>query len=153
MSLIRWNPTREFSAWPSEMLSIQREMNRLFDSFFRNDDAPAGLSMWTPAVDIVERDSEYEVRMELPGVRKDDVRITIDNSVLTIRGEKKQESAEEEKGYRRVERSYGSFLRSFTLPTTVRAEKIEAVVTDGVLTVRLPKAEEARPKEIEVNVK
>jgi len=135
------------------MLSIQREMNRLFDSFFRNDDAPAGLSMWTPAVDIVERDSEYEVRMELPGVRKDDVRITIDNSVLTIRGEKKQESAEEEKGYRRVERSYGSFLRSFTLPTTVRAEKIEAVVTDGVLTVRLPKAEEARPKEIEVNVK
>lgn len=153
MSLIRWNPTREVSAWPSEMLSIQREMNRLFDSFFRNDDVGAGLAMWTPAVDVIERDAEYEVRMELPGVRKEDVKITIENNVLTIRGEKKQESNEEEKGYRRVERSYGAFQRSFTLPTTVRSEKIDAAVADGVLTVRLPKAEEARPKEIEVKVK
>lgn len=153
MSLIRWNPTRERTAWPSEMLSIQRDMNQLFDSFFRNDDSFTGLSVWTPAVDIVERDGEYEVRMELPGVRKDDVRITIENNVLTIRGDKKPPSAEEEKGYRRVERSYGSFLRSFALPTTVRAEKIEALVADGILTVRLPKADEARAKEIEVNVK
>lgn len=153
MSLIRWNPTRELSAWPSEMLSIQREMNRLFDSFFRNDEVGTGMSMWSPAVDILERDVEYEVRMELPGVRKDDVKITIENNVLTIRGEKKQESNEEEKGYRRVERSYGSFQRSFTLPTSVRPEKIDATVADGVLTVRLPKAEEARPKEIEVKVK
>lgn len=152
MSLIRWNPTRELPAWPSEMLSIQREMNRLFDSFFRNDDAPAGLSMWTPAVDIIERDSEYEVRMELPGVCKDDVKITIENNVLTIRGEKKQQSAEEEKDFRRIERSYGSFQRSFTLPTTVRAEKIEAAVAEGVLSVKLPKADEARSKQIEVKV-
>ncbi len=152
MSLIRWNPTREGSAWPSEMLSIQREMNRLFDSFFRNDEPAAGLSMWTPAVDIIERDTEYEVRMELPGVRKNDVRITIENNVLTIRGDKKQESDQEEKGYRRIERSFGSFQRSFSLPTTVRSEKIEAAVAEGVLTVRLPKAEEARPKEIEVKV-
>jgi HSP20 family protein len=135
------------------MLSIQREMNRLFDSAFRNDDAPAGLSLWSPAVDVFERDSEYEVRMELPGVRKDDVKITIENNVLTIRGEKKQLSSEEEKGYRRIERAFGAFQRSFSLPTTVRAEKIEATVADGVLTVKLPKADEARPKEIEVRVK
>lgn len=153
MSLIRWNPTRELSAWPSEMLSIQREMNRLFDSFFRNDDVAAGPSLWSPAVDVIERNDEYEVRMELPGVRKDAVKITIENNVLTIRGEKQQESNEEEKGYRRVERSYGAFQRSFTLPMTVRPEKIDATVADGVLTVRLPKAEEARPKEIEVKVK
>jgi HSP20 family protein len=135
------------------MLSIQREMNRLFDSFFRNDDAPAGLSMWTPAVDVIERELEYEVRMELPGVRKDDVKITIENNALTIRGDKKQQSPEQEKDFRRIERSYGPFQRTFSLPTTVRAEKIEAAVVDGVLTVRLPKAEEARPKEIEVKVK
>jgi HSP20 family protein len=135
------------------MLSIQREMNRLFDSFFRNDDTVAGLSMWMPAVDIIERDAEYEVRMELPGVRKDDVKLTIENNVLTVRGDKKQESTQEEKGFRRIERSFGSFQRSFTLPTTVRADRIEAAVADGVLTVRLPKAEEAKPKEIEVKVK
>lgn len=153
MSLIRWNPTRELSAWPSEMLSIQREMNRLFDSFFRNDEVGTGMSMWSPAVDILERDAEYEVRMELPGVRKDDVKITIENNILTIRGEKKQESSDEGKGYRRVERSYGTFERSFTLPTSVRSDKIDATVAEGVLTVRLPKAEEARPKEIEIKVK
>jgi HSP20 family protein len=135
------------------MLSIQREMNRLFDPFFRNDEVGAGLSMWSPAVDIIERDVEYEVRMELPGVLKNDVKINIENNVLTIRGEKRQQSNEEEKGYRRVERSYGAFQRSFNLPTSVRPDKTDATVADGVLTVRLPKAEEARPKEIEVNVK
>jgi HSP20 family protein len=109
--------------------------------------------MWSPAVDIIERDVEYEVRMELPGVLKNDVKINIENNVLTIRGEKRQQSNEEEKGYRRVERSYGAFQRSFNLPTSVRPDKTDATVADGVLTVRLPKAEEARPKEIEVNVK
>lgn len=153
MSLIRWNPTRELSAWPSELLSIQREMNRLFDTFARGDEEVSGLSMWTPAVDIAERDDEYLVRMELPGVRKEDVRITIENNILTIRGEKKQEETKSDDGFRRVERSYGSFQRSFTLPSAVRADKIDAVSQDGVLTVRLPKAEEARPKQIEVTVK
>jgi len=153
MSLIRWNPTRELSAWPSELLSIQREMNRLFDTFARGDEEAQGLSVWTPAVDIAERDDEYVVRMELPGVRKEDVRITIENNMLTIRGEKKQEQTVSDDAFRRVERSYGSFQRSFTLPVAVRADKIDAMAQDGVLTVKLPKAEEARPKQIEVKVK
>lgn len=153
MSLIRWNPTRELAASPSELLSIQREMNRLFDTFARSDDEATGLSMWTPTVDIAERDDEYVVRMELPGVRKEDVRITIENNVLTIRGEKKQEQTVSDDAFRRVERSYGSFQRSFTLPVAVRADEIDAVAQDGVLTVQLPKAEEARPKQIEVKVK
>jgi HSP20 family protein len=153
MSLIRWNPTRELSAWPSELLSIQREMNRLFDTFARGDEDIIGLSRWAPAVDIAERDDEYLVRMELPGVRKEDVRITIENNILTIRGEKKQEETKTDDGFRRVERSYGSFQRSFTLPSAVRADKVDAVTQDGVLTVKLPKAEEARPKQIEVKVR
>jgi len=153
MSLIRWNPTRELSAWPSELFSIQREMNRLFDTVARSDEAASGLSMWTPAVDIAEQDEEYLVRMELPGVRKEDVRITIENNVLTIRGEKKQESTFSEDSYRRIERSYGSFQRSFTLPVAVKSDKVDATTQDGVLMIRVPKAEEARPKQIEVKVK
>ncbi len=109
--------------------------------------------MWTPAVDVAERNDDYEVRLELPGVRKEDVKITIENNVLTIRGEKKREENVNENDYRRIERSYGSFVRSFTLPVAVRADKIEARAQDGILTVRLPKAEEARPKQIEVQVK
>jgi len=153
MSLIRWNPTREINAWPSELVNFQREMNRLFDNFARNDEGTTGLSLWMPAVDVAERDDEYLVRLELPGVRKDDVKITIENNVLTIRGEKKREENINENDYRRMERSYGSFVRSFTLPTAVRPDKIEAKSQDGILTVRLPKADEARPKQIEVQVK
>lgn len=152
MSLIRWNPTRDL-AWPSELFSIQREMNRLFDTFARSDEGTSGLSMWTPAVDVAERDDEYLVRLELPGVQKEDVKITIENNVLSIRGEKKREENTNENDYRRIERSYGTFVRSFTLPMAVRADKIEAKAQDGILTVRLPKAEEARPKQIEVQVK
>lgn len=153
MALMRWNPKRDLSAWPSELFNIQREMNRLFDTFVRDDEAPEGLSMWMPAVDISEHDDQYLVRMELPGVRKEDVRITIENNILTIRGEKKQEATIAEDAYRRVERSYGSFQRSFKLPAAVKPDKIEAAAADGVLTVHVPKAEEARPQQVEVKVK
>ena len=153
MSLIRWNPTRDLTAWPFEWLGIQGEMNRLFDTIARPDEEPMGLPTWTPAVDIAERDDEYLVRMELPGVQKEDIRITIENNILTIRGEKKKEEKISEDDYRRVERSYGTFLRSFTLPIAVRSDKIEASSQDGIVTIRLPKAEEARPKQIAVQVK
>lgn len=155
MSLIRWNPTRELATWPSDLFGIQREMNRMFDTVFRLDtrDDESGFNAWTPAVDITERDDQYNVKVELPGVNKDEVKITLDNNILTIRGEKKQEREEKKENYHRVERSYGSFQRSFTLPSTVKSDKIDAVYKDGVLQIALPKAEEAKPKQIEVKVK
>ncbi len=155
MSLIRWNPTRDLSSWPSEVSGFQREMNKLFDSFFRGNwqDQETSLSVWTPAVDITEQEDAYRVNVELPGVDKNDVSITLESNILTIRGTKKQEKEEKGKEYHRVERSYGSFHRSFTLPTSVQADKIDAVFKDGILNVTLPKAEEAKPKQIEVKVK
>lgn len=155
MSLIRWNPARELS-WPSDLSSMQREINRMFDNLFRGemiDDGSFGLSMWTPAVDITEQDNEYVVKVELPGVSKDDVKITIESNILTVRGEKKQEKNTKQGNYHRLERSYGSFQRSFTLPSTVKSEGIDAVYKDGILTITVPKAEEAKPKQIDVKVK
>lgn len=155
MSLVRWNPARELAAWPSDLFGIQREMNKMFDSFFRGDvrDGNVALSAWTPAVDIAEHENEYIVKVELPGIAKDDVKITLESNILIIRGEKKHEKEIKEEDYHRIERSFGSFQRSFTLPTTVKSDKIDAAYKDGILTVSLPKAEEAKPKQIEVKVK
>lgn len=154
MTLIRWSPTRELTTFPFESLNMQREINRMFDNFFRGGIQDDGaISFLTPAVDIAEGDSDYTVRVELPGVSKDDVKITIQDNILTIRGEKKEEKEAKESNYHRTERSFGSFQRSFTLPTHVKSDKIEATYKDGILTVTLPKAEEAKPKQIEVKVK
>lgn len=156
MSLIRWNPAHELASWPSDLTGFQREMNRLFDNFFRSgmsEDTSTTMSVWTPAVDIAEFDNEYRVKVELPGVNKNDVRITLESNILTIKGEKKQEKESKGQETHRIERVYGAFQRSFTLPTTVQADRIDAVFNDGVLTVTLPKAEEAKPKQIEVKVK
>ena len=156
MSLIRWNPTRELTTFPFEGLDMHREINRMFDNFFRGgiqDDGTIFASVWTPVVDIAEQDNEYTVKVELPGVSKDDVKITMQDDILTIRGEKKAEKETKETGYHRTERSYGSFQRSFTLPTHVKSDRIEASYTDGILTIALPKAEEAKPRQIEVKVK
>jgi len=126
----------------------------MFDGFFRGTtDEDYSLSSWTPAVDIAEHDDQYLVKVELPGVNKDEVKLTLENNILTIRGEKKQEKETKKENYHRVERSYGSFQRSFTLPAAVKADKIDASYKDGILTVALPKAEEAKPKQIEVKVK
>jgi HSP20 family protein len=127
----------------------------MFDTVFRWDtrDDESGFNAWTPAVDITEHDDQYIVKVELPGVNKDEVKITLDNNILTIRGEKKQDREVKKENYHRVERSYGSFQRSFTLPSTVKSDKIDAVYKDGVLQIALPKAEEAKPKQIEVKVK
>ncbi len=153
MSLIRWNPTRDLVSFPSDMFNLQKEMNRMFDSFFRGVDEPSLLNgTWIPAVDVSEEQEAYVVKVELPGVSKDDVKITLESNILTIRGEKKAESEVKQKDYHRTERSYGSFQRSFTLPNTVKNDKIDAVYKDGILTVSLPKAEESKPKQIEVKV-
>ncbi|HXG37856.1 MAG TPA: Hsp20/alpha crystallin family protein [Bacteroidota bacterium] len=156
MSLIRWNPTRELTSWASDLWNMQREINRVFDNFFRGgvqDDGSLGLSYWMPAVDIAEHDNEFVVKVELPGVSKDDVKVTLESNILTIRGEKKQDRETKNENYHRLERTYGSFQRSFTLPSSVRSDKIEAVYKDGILTITLPKAEEAKPKLIDVKVK
>lgn len=154
MSLIRWNPARDLASFPSDMFSLQREMNKVFDSFFRSVDEPGLLNAsWTPAVDVAEEDNDYIVKVELPGVSKDDVKITLESNILTVRGEKKAEKEIDEKNYHRTERSYGSFQRSFALPTTVKNDNIGAEYKDGILSITLPKAEEVKPKQIEVKVK
>lgn len=156
MTLIRWNPTRDAERWPSDFLGIQGDINRLFDSFVQGGvqaDETSDASYFTPAVDIAEKDNAYEVKIELPGVNKEDVKISLESNILTIRGEKKQEKEEKGKNLHRIERSYGSFQRSFTLPTSVKSEKIDAVFIDGVLSITLPKVEEVKPRQIEVRVK
>lgn len=155
MALIRRNPARELVGWHSDLFGLQREINRMFDNMFGRgyQDEDTALVSWVPSVDIAENDNEYLVKVDLPGVTKDDVKITLESNVLTIRGEKKQEKETKKENFHRVERSYGSFQRSFTLPTTVKSEKIDASFKDGVLTIVLPKMEEAKPKEIEVKVK
>lgn len=156
MSLIRWTPARDLQTFPSDVMNMQREINRMFDSFFRGaaaDDDAFVTSDWIPAVDIAEHDNEYLVKLELPGVSKDDVKITMQNNILSVRGEKKNEKDSKGSNYHRVERSYGAFQRTFALPSTVKADRIDASYSDGILTIVLPKAEEARAKQIEVKVK
>lgn len=157
MSLIRWNPTRDLlPTFPSDMLNIQREINRLFDGLFRGgaqESTDLLASTWSPSVDIAEHDNDYVVRVELPGVSKDDVKITMQDNILTIRGEKKQEKESKDLNYHRIERSYGAFQRSFALPTTVKSDRIDAVYKDGILELVLPKSEASKPKQIDVKVK
>ena len=159
MTLIRWKPVRDVTAWhpvsdlASEIFDMQREIDHLFDRF-RGGSVDNGYSnSLMPAVDIIERESDFYIKAELPGVQKEDVKISVQNDVLTIRGEKKQETEKKGENYHRVERTYGSFQRSFTLPASVHSGRIEASFDNGVLTINLPKAEEAKPKEIEVKVK
>jgi len=148
MSLIRWRPTRD-------LLNIRDEVNRLFDNFFTGlPERRRGLleGEWAPSVDIAETDNDVVVTAELPGVKQDDVDITITDDVLTLKGEKKEEKEVKEKNYHRIERSYGSFQRSVSLPAGVQADKAKATYKDGVLHITIPKAEEARPKQIKIDV-
>ena len=107
---------------------------------------------WAPSVDITEDEKEYLVKADLPEVKKDDVKVTVENGVLTITGERKFEKEEKDKKYHRIERSYGNFLRSFTLPDAADGSKVNAEFKDGVLKVHLPKSEKAKPKTVEVKV-
>jgi HSP20 family protein len=107
---------------------------------------------WVPAVDVSETDGEYQIKAEIPDVKKEDVKVTLEDGVLTIQGERKQEKEDKGKKYHRVERTYGSFVRSFTLPDLVDEEKVKAEFKDGILKLQLPKSEKARPKAIEVKV-
>ena len=115
-------------------------------------DESMALVDWAPAVDVIETDEEFQIRAELPGVEKKDVKLSVENGVLLISGHREQEKEEKGKRYHKIERAYGNFARSFTVPETVDAEKVTAEFKNGVLTVRLPKSEKARPKSIEVKV-
>lgn len=125
----------------------------VFDRFFHQP-ATQGLAVWAPAVDVRETNDELHVTAELPGLRSEDVSVTVENGVLTISGEKKQEVQEgkEDGNYYLFERHYGRFERSFTLPRTVNADQVKARFENGILTVSLPKAEEAKPRKVQIEV-
>lgn len=148
MAIVRWEPFRD-------MLSLQDRMNRLFDESFRganrgaDDDWALGGS-WAPAVDIYEQNGNIELKAELPGIDPKDVDIRVENNVLTLRGERRLDNEVKRESYHRVERAYGAFSRSFTLPTVVDTEKIQAEYKDGVLRLVLPKKEEAKPRQIQI---
>ncbi|MGB2989293.1 MAG: Hsp20/alpha crystallin family protein [Candidatus Zixiibacteriota bacterium] len=147
MAITRWRPFRD-------VVSVQDEMSRLFDDVFGQRLARVQWTdgVWNPSVDVTEDKDSVVVRAEMPGLNKDDVKISVQDSILTLKGEKKQEKEEKETDYHRIERSYGSFCRSFQLPTTVRADKIKANYKDGVLSIILPKTEEVKPKEIPIGI-
>jgi HSP20 family protein len=146
-TLIRW-PIREIS-------SVQDEMNRVFGDFFGRrlltEEAGKG-QVWQPPVDIVEQPDRYVVHVELPGMKLEDIKITLEDNRLVIRGEKTRTEEQQNAAYHRLERVYGTFERSFTLTHAVKSDKIEATYRDGVLEVTVPKAEEAKAREIPIKV-
>ena len=151
MSLIRFNPNRTELApfWFGEFTPI----SRMVDDFFKTARDSSELTLWGPNVDIIEATESYEIHAELPGVKSEDVSLTLNNNVLTISGERKQNVREEKHNLLRVERTYGRFERSFSLPKTIKAESVTANFEDGVLRIKLPKAEEAKSRTIAIQPK
>jgi HSP20 family protein len=147
MSLVRWDPFRDLE-------EFSKSMNRMFA---RTVPAPAGREAmtapdWAPAVDISETNEEYLIKAELPEVKKEDVKVSVDHGVLRLSGERKSEKEEKGKKYHRIERSYGSFMRSFTLPENVDEANVRADFKDGILSVRMMKSPAAKPKSIDIKV-
>ena len=146
MTIVRWEPLRELG-------SLQNEMNRLFSTVF---DAPApaagGSTMrrWMPAMDLVETDEHFILRADLPGMSEEDIKIEFEDGTLTVSGERKVEHKAENEGYYRVERAFGSFSRSLTLPQGIDPEAVAASFDSGVLEVRIPKPEQRKPRRIEI---
>ena len=144
-----WDPFRELGEFENR---LARFFGRPLSATNGGEKEALSVTEWAPAVDITEDDKEYLVKAELPGLKKEEVKITVENGELTISGERKSEKEEKNKKYHRIERSYGSFVRSFTLPDVVSSDKVNAEFKDGLLTVHLPKDEKARPKTVEVKV-
>ena len=150
MALIRWEPARELS-------SLQSEMNRLFNTFFDTPTTTGGgnggaVRRWIPSMDLVETEEHFVLRADLPGLSEEDVSIELEDNVLTVSGERKAEHEEKKEGFYRVERSFGQFRRSLTLPEGVDADKIAATFDKGVLEVRIPKPEERKPRKVAIQV-
>ena len=142
MAIVRWKPMRDISV-------IQDEINRMFGNSWGGFEGQDG-AMPVPAVDVTEKADNFTVSAELPGLKKDDIKLTLQNNVLTISGSKKRTTESRDDRYHRVERSFGSLCRTINFPTSVDASKINADFKDGVLTIELPKVEEAKPKEIAI---
>ena len=142
-AITHWDPFRGLT-------SLQEQVNRLFDQQGRS--GQADLATWAPAVDIYEGQNELVAKVDLPGVEEKDIDVRIENNTLTIRGERKFEKSVNQDNYLRVERAYGSFTRTFSLPNTVNPEGINASYNQGVLTVHMPKREESNPKQVKINV-
>ena len=150
MAIVRWDPFRELQ-------DMSDRLNRMIATPTTGGGVGQGKEVmtvadWTPTVDISETEAEYAIKAELPEVKREDVKVTVEDGVLTIQGERKQEKEEKGKKYHRVERSYGRFVRTFTLPDTVDEGTVKAEYADGVLHLHLPKSEKAKPKQIEVKV-
>lgn len=151
MTLVKWNPTRE-------LMSIEKEFNKLFNSFSNkfgfaneNEDEMEN-AVWSPLTDISEDNDNYYMHLDIPGVDKNEVKISYSNGNLIIKGERKDEKETKKSEYHRIERSFGKFYRSFTLPEKVKEDMIEAKFKDGSLSITIPKADEVKPKEIEVKI-
>ncbi len=146
--ITRWEPFRELA-------SIQDRMNRLFNEQYTGNmgsEESLAAGSFVPPVDVYEDEHSFQLKMEVPGIEEKDIDIRLENNVLTVRGERKFEKEEKEDNYRRIERRYGTFTRSFTLPNTVNGEDVKADYVNGVLKIRLGKRAEAKPKQIKVNI-
>jgi HSP20 family protein len=147
MALIRFEPTREVA-------SLQSEMNQLFSTFFGDTTGPTNGNSrrWVPAMDLVETQDHFVVRADLPGLTEGDISIELEDNVLTISGERKLEEKAEKQGYFRVERSFGRFARTLTLPDGIDADSIDAQFDNGVLEVHIPKPEQRKPRKVAIGV-
>lgn len=143
--ITRWDPFREFN-------DLQSRMNRLFRDSQNEGQEALTVSTFAPAVDVYEDEHNFILKFEVPGIEEKDIDVRVENNLLTVRGERKFEKDEKEENYRRIERSYGSFTRSFTLPNTIDAEQVSANYDRGILKIQLAKKAEAKPKQIKVNV-
>lgn len=150
MTLVKWDPFRELE-------EMSDRLNRMISRPTTHSAGGQGKEVmtvadWTPTVDISETEAEYAIKAELPEVKKEDVKVTVEDAVLTIQGERKHDTEEKGKKYHRIERSYGRFVRTFTLPDSVDESKVKAEYSDGVLHLHLPKSEKAKPKQIDVKI-
>ena len=143
--LTRWDPFREFT-------TLQDRMNRLFRDNYGEGQEALSTSTFAPPVDVYEDEHNVTLKIEVPGIDEKDIDVRIENNLLTVHGERKFEKEEKEENFRRVERQYGSFTRSFTLPNTVNPEQVQAHYDKGILKIQLAKKAEAKPKQIKVNV-
>lgn len=146
MAITRWDPFRD-------LMSIQNEMNRLFGRTYGGDVGESSRGAWTPALDVHETEEKFVITMELSGVSPDDVDISVEDSTLVVRGERKFYREQDEESFLRIERRFGEFTRSLTLPSTADAESIQASFDQGVLTIEVPKKEEAKPRKISIKAK
>ncbi|GEM_PF-79749 len=145
----RWDPFKELEEFENRLMRL---FSRLPAPRLTSEEESVTVASWVPLVDVIEDEKEYLLKVELPEIKKDDVKVTVENGVLTISGERKVEKEEKGRTFHRIERAYGRFERSFTLPDDIDADKVNAEFKDGVLYIHLPKSEKAKPRAIEVKV-